>query len=416
MNRFLFFVFLLACLAIPAAVPAYAQTTDPSKLETLADQQKLAEAQAQQLITQQEKIRGEIDGLQDDLVATSRQARGFERAKTKARKHLAELLGQETALKAKILSDRDTLSDLLAALQRIDKSPPPALMVHPKSAVDAARAAHLLAALSLSLNQSSTDLKTRLAALQIVRYNMAKTRSDMEQSAKAVDTKLGTIKSIINSKTKLNNQLDKDREKKAAKAANLAKQAKDLRDLIARFEDSAAAIRPRLKPSRPSREPVPRLKPRRGKAQPPAYIPTGSIRFADARGQIPLPVFGTLSRNYGARLAGGNTAKGISVKSSPKAQVIAPFAGRVEFAGPFNDEHVVILNVGGGYFIVLTGLGETFTPPGTNVKAGEPLGLMPGLSQSKARKPPELFMEFRKNRNSINPKPWIGPALAQTNG
>jgi len=414
MIRILLIFILLASLTLPATT--HGQNADPEKLETLTDQQKLAEKQAQQLATQQEKIRGEIDGLQDDLVTTSSKAREFELAGTKARKHLTELSSQETNLKAKIFSDRAALADMLAALQRIDKSPPPALLLHPESAVDAARAAHLLASLSLSLNENAADLQKKLTDLQVVRSKITKSRIEMEQSAKAVDTRLGTIKSIINTKTKLNNQLDKDRQKKTAKANHLAKQAKDLRDLIARFEDSAEAILPRIKPSRTTRDPLPRLKPKPGKAPPPVYLPTGSIRFADARGQIPLPVFGTLSRNYGAKLAGGSVAKGISLKTDRKAQVIAPFSGRVEFSGAFNDEHVVILNVGGGYFIVLTGLGETFASAGTNVKAGEPLGLMPNTLSENSQKPPELFMEFRKNRTSINPKPWIGPALARSKG
>jgi len=393
---------------------AAAQTANPDKLVTLTDQQKQAEALAKSLTVQQKKILGEINNLQDDLVTASSQARGYERAETKARAGLADLTIQEAALKAKILSDRAALSDMLAALQRIDESPPPALLVHPKNATDAARAANLLAYLSQSLHEKSKFLQDQLAELQNVRVKMNTKRNEVSTHTKAVNVRLSTIKSIISDKSKLNNQLDKDRKTNIQKANRLAKEAKTLRELIARFEDNAEDILPRLKPSRGTRDPIPRLKPQPGSAStstyiPPAYIPSGSSRFADARGQIPLPVFGKLSRNYGARLAGGGTAKGISLKSTRKAQVIAPFAGRVEFSGAFNDDHVIILNVGGGYFIVLTGLGETFTEAGTRVKAGEPLGLMP----TNGTKSPELFMEFRKNRNSINPKPWIGAALAR---
>jgi len=399
---------------ILSARSATAQTTDPNQLGTLAEQQKQAEALAKSLTVQQKKILGEISGLQDDLVEASGQARGYERAETEARAGLADLTQQETALKAKILSDRAALSDILAALQRIDDSPPPALLVHPNNATDAARAAHLLAYLSQSMQEKSKILQEQLVQLQNVRTEMNKKRGEIANHSEAVNVRLGSIKSIISNKSSLNNQLDKDRKKKINEADRLAKEAKNLRELIARFEDNAEAILPRLKPSRGPGDPIPRLKPRPGAGSapayvPPAYIPSGSARFADARGQIPLPVFGKLSRNYGARLAGGGTAKGISLKSTRKAQVIAPFAGRVEFSGAFNDDHVVILNVGGGYFIVLTGLGETFTEAGTRVKAGEPLGLMP----VNGTKSPELFMEFRKNRNSINPKPWIGAALAR---
>ncbi len=412
MNR----IFFIAVLTMMLAVPASAQTADPDKLETLTDQQKQAEAQAKALTAQQKKILGEIDHLQDDLVNTSGKARGFERAETKARSQLADLSSQEAALKAKILSDRAALSDMLAALQRIDESPPPALLVHPKNATDAARAAHLLAYLSRDLHAKSTLLQKQLAELQGVRTKMDKKRGEIATHAKAVNMRLSKIKTIITDKSKLSNKLDKDRKTKIKEANRLAKEAKSLRDLIAKFEDNAEDIVPRLKPSRTNPDPTPRLKPKPGSASvpsyvPPVFIPSGSSRFADARGQIPLPVFGKLSRNYGARLSGGGTAKGITLRTSRKAQVIAPFSARVEFSGAFNDDHVVILNVGGGYFIVLTGLGETFTKAGTRVKAGEPLGLMPATGS----KSPELFMEFRKNRGSINPKPWVGAALARAN-
>ncbi|MCF6221259.1 MAG: peptidoglycan DD-metalloendopeptidase family protein [Robiginitomaculum sp.] len=405
-------IFVLLILLVQ---PAFAQTVDPNKLENLTERQKRAEAQAKALSQRQKTILGEIGGLQDDLVSASGQARGFERAETKARAQLSDLSAQEKALKAKILSDRAALGDMLAALQRIDKSPPPALLVHPKNATDAARAAHLLAYLSRDLHEKSKRLQDQLSELQAVRTKMDRKRGEIANHAKDVNVRLTRIKSIITNKSALSNKLDKDRKTKIDEAARLAKEAKNLRDLIARFEDSAEAILPRLKPARGIGNPVPRLKPKPGNIStpsyvPPVFIPSGSARFADARGQVPLPVFGKLSRNYGARLAGGGTAKGISLKSTRKAQVIAPFAGRVEFSGAFNDDHVVILNVGGGYFIVLTGLGETFAKAGTSVKAGEPLGLMP----TTGTKSPELFMEFRKNRSSINPKPWVGAALARS--
>ena len=100
--------------------------------------------------------------------------------------------------------------------------------------------------------------------------------------------------------------------------------------------------------------------------------------------------------------------RGITLQTSARAQVIAPYAGRIEFAGAFkNYDNVVILNVGGGYFILLTGIGETYVETGENILIGEPLGLMPFNTKDRA----ELYIEFRKNGGTINPKPWLGPDL-----
>jgi len=57
----------------------------------------------------------------------------------------------------------------------------------------------------------------------------------------------------------------------------------------------------------------------------------------------------------------------------------------------------VILNVGGGYFILMTGMGETYVETGENVNAK-------GASN--------LYIEFRKNGGTINPKPWLGTAFS----
>jgi septal ring factor EnvC (AmiA/AmiB activator) len=182
--------------------------------------------------------------------------------------------------------------------------------------------------------------------------------------------------------------------------------------LIRAFEERANEIAPRIKPKReriPEKsDPSPQVKPRKGQP-PPVYVPSAGQRFADARGALPLPVLGRLSKAFGARLTGGGRSKGVSLKTAKNAQVVAPFDGRVEFAGAFDEDYVVILNVGNGYFIVMTGLGNTFASAGDSVITGEPLGTMPKRSKSS----PELFMEFRKNRASIDPAPWIGTALAK---
>ena len=403
MIRISFFLLLLT------ATPAYGQEADPSKLETLSEQQKQAEKQAGLLTEKQKQIQGEISGLQQDLIAASAQSRGYEKQANAARSKLSKLEAQERTLKETIQSDRAALADMLAALQRIERRPPPTLLVSPQSAIDAARAANLLAYVSTELQAKSDILKDQLAELQILRADMDKSRRKISKNASEIDAQLKGIKSILSNKSTLNSQLSKDRKTQIAKAKKLASEAQGLRDLIAKFEQQAGDIMPRLKPSKTN--PKPKLKPRQGSV-PPAYIPSGTGRFADARGRLPLPVFGKLSRSYGARLAGGGRAKGVSLKTAPRAQVVAPFTGRVEFSGAFNDEHVVILNVGNNYFIVLTGLSETFSSAGEQVKAGEPLGLMP----SPRRGRPEIFIEFRKNRTSIDPKPWIGAALAKTKG
>ncbi|NNC37355.1 MAG: hypothetical protein EX271_10160 [Acidimicrobiales bacterium] len=387
---------------------ASAQIADPSQLEQLAEQQKQAEAQAEELSKKQKEIKKEIKGLRGDLVKATAQSRGYEKAEAEARSKLGALQYEQSQLKDNIEKDRLLSTDLLAALQRIERRPPPALLVSAQNATDAARAAGLIAHLNTTLNAKTDLMKTRLTELDILKSAIEANRSEIQSHADEVANRLRGIKSVISKKSSLNSQLDKDRKKKIEEAEKLASEAETLRELIRSFEERADDVAPRLKPDPGAVLPNPQVKPRKGTPAP-VYVPSSGARFADARGSLPLPVFGTLSKKFGARLAGGGRTKGVILKTAKKAQVVAPFPGRVEFSGEFNDDNVVILNVGNGYFIVMTGLGETFASPGDSIAGGEPLGLMPSAKSSK----PELFMEFRKDRSSIDPAPWIGTALAR---
>ena len=397
----------LSLLVFSVAVPATAQVADPSQLESLAEQQKQAEKQAKELSEKQKKISTEIKDLRGDLVKATAQSRGYEKAEAEARSKLDALKYEENQLNDAIDKDRLLSTDLLAALQRIERRPPPALMVSAQNAKDAARAAGLIAHLNTTLNAKTDLMKTRLAELDTLELEMEANRAEIQTHANEVATRLRGIKSGISKKAKLNSQLDKDRKKKIDEAEKLAAEAENLRELIRSFEERADDVAPRLKPDPGSIDPNPKVKPRSGQPAP-VYVPSGGARFADARGSLPLPVFGKLYKKFGARLSGGGRTKGVILKTAKRAQVVAPFPGRVEFSGDFNDDKVVILNVGNGYFIVMTGLGETFAAAGDSVNGGEPLGLMPSANNSK----PEFFMEFRKNRASIDPSPWIGTALA----
>lgn len=403
---------LVILLGLLGAVPVFSQTPDRNDLETLVNKQKEIETEAEKITKQQEKVGSEIDKLQTDLVQASAESRGFERAYAQVLGKISTLKQQEQIIKSRIYVDTDNLVDLLAVLQRMGKNPPPIYLVSTRSVVDTTHAAGMISIVSTDLNQRTSELKSELQALQALRLDINKNRSVLLENAHEIEKRLNVIKFTIAEKSRLSDELDRERKAKTKEVQELADKARNLRELIARFEERAAAITPRVKP-RPGSEPdtsgpVPRLKP--DKNQPPSvYVPANNQRFADARGSLPLPVIGRLAQSFGSKLENGGPSKGIVLKTQKNAQVVAPFGGRVEFSGAFSNDQVVILNVGRGYFIVLTGLGETFTKAGDSVLAGEPLGLMP----DRAGLTPQLFMEFRKDRVSIDPKPWIGPALAR---
>ncbi len=400
MIRILIIFGFLSCI-LPAN--ALAQTPNRNELENITKQQKQAEMEAKKLAEQQKKTKRELAKLQAKLVRESSKARNLEKLANQTEQSLKNMNEQKQALISRIREDRAQISSLLAALIKIDKNPPPALAISPQNSLQAAKSANMMAWMSINLQKKTEKLKAELFALQEISDKIHKSQTEYEKRIARLDTQLKQIKSLIKTKSNLSAKLDKDRKQKIKQARELAKRAKNLEDLIEKFERNAKELQPDIKPY--PQIPTPRLKPKRGSNPVSVFIPQTGLRFADTRGQLALPVLGRLKQNYGEKTKDGSISKGIIIATKNKAQITAPFGGRVEFAGPFNDDIVIILNVGDGYFIVLTGLGQSFVKAGAKIKTGEPLGQMPEYGKS------QLFMEFRKNRTSVNPAPWIAHAL-----
>src|SRR6185437_2507444 len=122
--------------------------------------------------------------------------------------------------------------------------------------------------------------------------------------------------------------------------------------------------------------------------------PEGLRPFSQARGKMLMPAAGTMTLRFGEDDKYGLPSKGISLATRPGAQVVAPFDGRVEFAGPFRGYgQILIMEHGDGYHSLLAGLERVECVVGQWLVAGEPVGVMP----SGDRDDPVLYLELRRH-------------------
>src|SRR5690606_26097541 len=114
-----------------------------------------------------------------------------------------------------------------------------------------------------------------------------------------------------------------------------------------------------------------------------------------------LPVTGRTTAGFGAR-AGGGTSSGVTLTPRSGAQVVAPGAGRVAFAGPYRGYgRIVIIEHRGGWISVVTGLARSDVVVGEQLVAGAPLGV---AAQGK----PEVTLELRRAGEAVNPLRFVG--------
>ncbi len=383
---------------------AAAQDVDPDKLEDLSQAQQDQKKIEDEIAGKRDKIRSELSTLKTELTALSTEIKKLEAEQTELSVQVENLSDQKLAIETGILKNKSALQSLLAALQRMEYNPPPALATSPGDAANALRAAKLVSSISRQADQKVKILKQELIVLEEVRAELDAKQVELDLNTEELNRKKGRLEAKVSERNTLERSLSKDFDAARKRSTQLAKEAKTLKELIEKLEDTTRDVIPRIKPD-----------PNKVETSPPAttsrpsrdFIPDGDdLSFAQSRGNVRAPVLGTISKRY------SSSHPGLSVSVASQASVTAPSAGRVEFAGPFkNYDKVVILNAGDGYFILLTGLAQIYVQNGAKVNAGEPIGQMPSEKGSK------LYLEVRKNGSTTNPSPWFGTAFAkQTNG
>lgn len=368
----------------------------------------------------QKRLRQEIRDLNADaaklkseLVRVAGQARERERKVLDSEKRLEDLLGTEAQISASLVARRGVLSDLLATLQRLDRQPPPALLVHPNDAMKAVRSSMLLAALLPQIRHETGALAASLADLARLRQDIVAGRDMLRAELQTLAEDRQRMDLMIIERRKDVASHRRTMEEERQKAAALAKEASSLADLIARMERDPARqaaldpTDPRTILPHPS-TPLP--------GDPARLAP--ALAFDQAQGLLPLPVVGSVVRRFGQNDGLGGQEKGMTLATEPLASVLAPCDGWIVYAGPFRSYgQILIIDAGSGYHVVLAGMDKINAELGQFVLTGEPVAFMgsgetrvAGLESAADAAPasmqPALYIEFRKGGNSIDPTPW----------
>jgi septal ring factor EnvC (AmiA/AmiB activator) len=250
-----------------------------------------------------------------------------------------------------------------------------------------------------SLQARAQNLKSELAALATVRAEIDATKARQSDERDALRAGQARIAALIERKAALQQAASRTADENGKHLQALAAQAGSLRDLINRLGEEA-----------PSRRAVAAAVP---PAPRPEFAKPAHIRpFAAARGAMVVPVAGTLVRRYGAPDEMGAASRGLTYLTRPAAQVVAPFDGRVLFAGPFRGYgQILIIGHGDGYHSLLAGLDHVDSSVGQWLVAGEPVGTMADRADK-----PHLYLELRHNNQPINPLPWLPTLVEKVNG
>ena len=371
-------------------------------------------------------IRADRARLSAALIDTTARVRAAENRASEAEKRLDLLVGSEDATRVSLASRRTEIAEVLAALERVGRSPLPAILASPDDILAAIRSSMLLGAVVPELRRKAEALASDLEDLHRLHGEIAAERDRLAAEVATLGSERGRLSTLIDARQAAQGKAEGTLDAERRHAADLADQTAGLKDLVARLEGEAETARRADEAARAAEDARRKAAEDEARAvgdraaaaahkEGPRLAP--AIAFADAKGHLALPVSGTLVKGFGASDSYGGEERGLSLSTRPGAVVSAPADAWVSFAGAYRSYgQLLILDGGDGYYIVLAGMERASVVPGQFVLAGEPVGTMGDGSAKTAAAialgaaEPVLYVEFRKDGAPIDPSPWWAKA------
>ncbi|MEM7570605.1 MAG: peptidoglycan DD-metalloendopeptidase family protein [Pseudomonadota bacterium] len=397
--------FLIA-LSVVVTCPLALAQTEPNQadLVSIEEAMKAAKKRRAQLEEEARKISEEIDALTQKMVKLAKEIQSQESALGRVELELDALEDELEEQRSALETKRKDLGQTLAAMQKLSRQPSSLVFLRPVSAQETGRSAALLSSVVPVLNEQAALIRSDLATLKVIKTRLETTKGTYQVQLAALSDSRRDLEDAQDKRKARRKQLSADAQAEAERIAKLAGEAKTLGGLLDKLREErakvAAAPRPVPKP-----------------AAPPSYaFQKPKQLFSESRGQMPLPVSGTIVGAYGKPFDGVKS-QGLWVAARPNAQVIAPYDGQVVFANTFRSYgRLLIIEHSEGYHSVIAGLKRSDVRVGQYVVSGEPIGLM---GDQRAQRPipnnplglPLLYLELQRNGRSLDPSPWLLASL-----
>jgi septal ring factor EnvC (AmiA/AmiB activator) len=375
--------------------PSGAAATRAALRLALAER-RAADARAAYLAREAEAARDTAARTAREAAALAARVQQAEAGIVAAEARIALTTRERATLREQLGREQQPVAHLTAALQQFARRPLALAVLRPGSVKN-------VVYLRAILDSTVPEVRSRTAGL---RGRLERSRQLHEQSLAAADSLRGEERRLVQRQQELaalearhrliSREASGTAGREAERALALAEEARDLDALVTELDRAgdlrarlAALSGPLLRPARPEAS--------RAAVEPPRPEPSATAP------PVPymLPVTGRMVAGYGAR-QGTSESTGLTLAPRPGAQVVAPAAGRVAFAGPYRGYgRIVIIEHANGWTSLVTGLGRTAVAVGETLVAGAPLG-------NAAQAEPRITLELRSGGEPVNPLRFVG--------
>jgi murein hydrolase activator len=363
-------------------------------LNAALEEQRSAEARSERLEVEAAQAEGAAERAAQESAALAARIQQAEAGIAAARARMALVTRERATLRETLGREQRPLVRLTAALQQFSRRPVALSVLRPGEVRDVVYLRAMLHNAVPQVEASTAGLRSQIARAAQLRVEAAAAAEGLQAEEVTLASRREELAEIETEQRLAARAAGSEANREAERALALSEQVIDLDGLVDEL-DRSAALRQRL-----SALPGPRLRPAApASARVEEATPTVAATAAAASsGPSPyiLPVTGRTLAGFGAPQDTG-PSKGLTLAPLAGAQVVAPAAGRIAFAGPYRGYgQIVIIEHGNGWTSLVTGLARSDVRVGVEVVGGAPLGVA-GPDR------PSISLELRRDGEPVNP-------------
>lgn len=300
---------------------------------------------------------------------------------------------QRRALRADLARRQGPLARLTGSLQRLSRRPPLLALLRPGSVQDAVYLRAVMDSVLPQVERRTADLRAEIEKGRRLEMAARKAESALRISQGQLRDKRQHLAALETRQRLEIRAVGGTASRENERALALAEKARDLGDLVAAV-DAQGKLRAALAAlPGPTMRP---LRPEEAKVSAAQFVPPPQGLSAWM-----MPVMGRLVTGFAEAAPGEAPSNGITLAPRANAQVVAPAAGRVAFAGLYRGHgRIVIIEHEGGWTSLVTGMARLDVEVGETLVAGAPLGIA-------APRDPEVMVELRREGKPVNPLDYV---------
>nr|WP_298095509.1 murein hydrolase activator EnvC [uncultured Shinella sp.] len=405
----------------PTAALSLRRDSTRRELETLSQSITVSDEKTKALEAEIAKLDKSRQTLRDEIVKSAAMRKDMEEKILAGEKRLEGMREREAGVRASLHDRRGLLAEVLAALQRMGRNPPPALLVTPDDALSSVRSAILLGAVVPGIRKETDALVDDLSALMDIKSDIDREHTELIDAMQLRVEEEKRSELLIAENEALATTNNRTLAAERRRAEELAARASSLEGLIGGLEREigsvrdAAALAKSQEEERRNQSDAEREKARAlaRDSVPDKNRIAPAYEFQELQAKLDYPVAGDVLRRFGDADGTGHDSQGMTLATNAGALVTAPSDGWIVFAGTFRSYgRMIILNAGEGYHLVLSGMDKVSVREGQFVVAGEPLAVMGEKRVASVNAltletdKPTLYIEFRKNGKPVDSQPW----------